>query len=111
MLCPASHGVWRGGFTAAAFAAERRLRRVQQVLVVLHALRRSPPDNRRQGAPLAGVQLGEVEELLFFFPRPLGLLDGRVEPLVPPRLALLRRLAVQQRRLEKDERSEWVLKK
>ena len=83
---------------ARAALAQPRLRLVEQPLVLLHALRGRAADDRRDRAPLARVELREVEQLLLLLARPLGLADRRVEPLVPARLALLRRLAVEQRR-------------
>ena len=52
-----------------------------------------------QLSQLGGHELGQVEQLLVLVARPLalGLLDGGVQPLEPARLALLGRLAVQQR--------------
>ncbi|EJK56612.1 hypothetical protein THAOC_23467, partial [Thalassiosira oceanica] len=69
-----------------------------EALVALLALARRPPHERPDGAPLRRHQLGQVQELLVLLPAPLHLAHGRVQPLVPPRLALLRGLAVQQGR-------------
>mmetsp|Transcript_24788 Transcript_24788/g.58820 ORF Transcript_24788/g.58820 Transcript_24788/m.58820 type:complete len:221 (+) Transcript_24788:657-1319(+) len=79
-------------------AAVRRRGLVQEALVALLALARRPPHERPDGAPLRRHQLGQVQELLVLLPAPLHLAHGRVQPLVPPRLALLRGLAVQQGR-------------
>jgi hypothetical protein len=57
-----------------------------------------PGSRSRQRTPLCRHQFREVKQLLFFFFGPLSLLDGRVEPLVPSRLALLGRFANEQRR-------------
>ena len=72
-------------------------RGVQQLLVPLQALRGRPAHDGRDGAPLSGHELGEVQKFLILLPGPLRLLDARVQPLVPPRLALLRGLANQER--------------
>jgi hypothetical protein len=69
------------------------------MLVVLHALGSRAAYDGSQGAPLRGVKLRQVQQLFFFFPGPLRFFYGRVEPLVPPRLALLGTLPVQQRSL------------
>ena len=58
---------------------------------------RSPSDHGRNGPPLAGENLGQMQKHLLFLSAPLGLLDTRVDPLVPPGLALFGRLAHQQR--------------
>lgn len=77
--------------------ASRGLRSVQQLLVVLKALRSRPPDDRRNGPPLRWHELGKVEQFLLLLARPLRLLDAGVEPLIPTCLALFGRLPVQQR--------------
>eukprot|EP00967_Tisochrysis_lutea_P065843 scaffold85690_cov29-Tisochrysis_lutea.AAC.4 len=56
---------------------------------MLEALRSSPADDWRNSAPLRWHEFGEVEQLFFFLPRPLSLLDRWIEPLMPPGLALL----------------------
>jgi len=71
--------------------------RAQQLLVALQALHGGAADDGRDGAPLRRQQLGQVQQLLVLLARPLGLLDCRVQPLVPARLALLGRLAHEQR--------------
>ena len=73
------------------------LRLVEQVLVALEALGGRAAHDGRNGAPLSRHELGHVQELFVLFATPLGLLDARIEPLEPARLALLRRLAMQQR--------------
>mmetsp|Transcript_47919 Transcript_47919/g.145735 ORF Transcript_47919/g.145735 Transcript_47919/m.145735 type:complete len:204 (-) Transcript_47919:295-906(-) len=51
---------------------------VEQLLVMLEALISCPAHDGRDRPPLGGEQLGEVQELLFFLPGPLRLLDARV---------------------------------
>lgn len=56
---------------------------LQQLLVALQALVGGAPHYGRNGAPLAGHDLGQVEELFVLLPSPLRLLDAGVQPLVP----------------------------
>lgn len=65
----------------------------QEALVALEALLRGAAHHGRNGAPLRGHDLGQVQQLLILLTRPLGLFDAGVEPLVPARLALLGGLA------------------
>ena len=71
---------------------------VQQLLVAFQALCGRATHNRGDRAPLCRHELSHVQELLIFFARPLDFLDRRIQPFVPPRFALLGRLAHEQRR-------------
>ena len=88
------------GSTARQAAPARQLQSLQlhsqQLLVSVEALGWGAAHDWGDGAPLAGHELGQVEQLLVLLAGPLCLFDGRVEPLIPPRLALLGRLADQQ---------------
>ena len=56
---------------------------IQQLLIVLDALGRSPPNNRGDCAPLGGENFREMQEFLLFISRPFCLLDLGIEPLIP----------------------------
>lgn len=50
---------------------------------MLEALGGGAADDGGNGPPLGGHQLGQVQQLFLLLPRPLRLLDARVQPLVP----------------------------
>ena len=52
---------------------------------------------RGYGPPLTGEQFREVKQLLLFFSSPFRLLNTRVQPLKPARLALLGGFLVEER--------------
>ena len=66
-----------------------RLSLVQQLLIPLQALCRSPANDGCYRAPLGWHKLGEVQELLVLRLGPLCLFDRGIEPFVPPGFALL----------------------
>lgn len=83
-----------------------RLSLIQQLLVPLQALRRSPANNGCYCTPLRGHKLREVKELLILRLGPFCLLDRGVEPFVPPGLALFGGFPDKQRGDARPERGE-----
>lgn len=69
------------------------IRDAQQLFIALQALGGRATDDRSNGTPLGRHQLRQVQQLLVLLPSPFCFLDGGVQPFVPPRLALLGRLA------------------
>mmetsp|Transcript_14021 Transcript_14021/g.37874 ORF Transcript_14021/g.37874 Transcript_14021/m.37874 type:complete len:241 (+) Transcript_14021:1864-2586(+) len=71
-------------------------RHIQQPLVSIQALCGRATHDGRNGSPLRGHELGQVQQLFILLTRPLCLLDAGIKPLKPSGLALLRGLANQQ---------------
>jgi len=69
-----------------------------QVMAYLEALRRCSADNWGNSTPLSGHQFSKVQKFFIFFPSPFRLSYRGIQPLIPARFALLRRLPHQERR-------------
>ena len=65
----------------------KRMRVLQQELIVLQTLGSSASYDGGDGPPLGGHQLGQVKQLLLLLPRPLGLLDAGVQSFIPAHTA------------------------